>query len=52
MAKDPSSFISTRKEWMKKARFYWNDVVKLIVVSKDGYRITLGEKEVKDYTFA
>ena len=31
----------------KKARFNWDDVVELIVVLKDGHRITLKEKEVK-----
>ncbi len=49
MAEDPSSFISKRKEQMKKkASFDWNDVVRLIVVLKDGRRITMGEKSVKD----
>lgn len=48
MAEDPSSFISKRKEQMKKkASFDWNDVVKLIAVLKDGHRITMGKKSVK-----
>lgn len=32
---------------IKKAKFNWDDVVELIVVLKNGRRITLGEKEVK-----
>ncbi len=32
----------------KKARFNWGDVVELVVVLKDGRRIKLGEKEVKE----
>lgn len=30
----------------KKAKFNWDDVIKVIVVLKDGRRITLGEKEI------
>ncbi len=32
---------------IKKAKFNWDDAEKLIVILKDGRRITLGEKEVK-----
>lgn len=31
----------------KKAEFNWDDVVELIVVLKNGRRITLGEKEIE-----
>ncbi len=30
----------------KKAKFNWDDVIKVIVVLKDGRRITLGGKEI------
>lgn len=53
MAEDISTFIETGREKMKKkAKFYWNDVVKLIVVLKNGRRITLGEKEIKSIVSA
>lgn len=32
----------------KKARFNWKDAVELIVVLRNGRRIKLGEKEVKE----
>lgn len=53
MAEDLASFIGAEKEKMKKNdKFYWNDVVKLIVILKDGRRITLGEKEIKSIVSA
>ncbi len=36
----------------KKAKFNWADAVKLIVILKDGRRIALGEKEVKEIVSA
>lgn len=36
-----------KKIMKKKAKFDWNDVVKLVVVLKNGRRVTLEEKAVK-----
>lgn len=36
----------------KKAKFNWDDVVKLIVVLKDGRRITLGKEVVNSIVSA